>query len=64
MMAWKTPELVTAQQLAAQLQVSKKVITNARLSGKLTGILIGREYRYRPEDIEAYLDRQTVRAEQ
>jgi len=48
--------LMDIKQVAAYLQITEATAYNWAQSGKLPGIKIGRIWRFRPEDIEAWLD--------
>jgi excisionase family DNA binding protein len=48
-------ELLTAEQAAAILQLSPKTIKDWLRAGKLPGCKIGRLWRVKPEDLEAFI---------
>jgi excisionase family DNA binding protein len=48
-------DLLTAEQAAAILQLSPKTIKDWLRAGKLTGCKIGRLWRVRPADLEAFI---------
>jgi excisionase family DNA binding protein len=48
-------ELLTAEQAAATLQLSPKTIKDWLRAGKLTGCKIGRRWRVREVDLEAFI---------
>src|SRR6266850_3126984 len=48
-------ELLTAEQAAATLQLSPKTIKGWLRAGKLTGCKIGRQWRVREVDLEAFI---------
>jgi excisionase family DNA binding protein len=48
-------ELFTAEQVAAILQVSPKTVKDWLRAGKLTGCKIGRLWRVKPADLEAFI---------
>ena len=48
--------LMDIKQVAAYLQINEATAYNWAQSGKLPGIKIGRVWRFRPGDIEAWLD--------
>ncbi len=52
--------LMDIKQVAEYLQVNVATIYNWAQKGKLPGIKIGRIWRFRREDIEAWLDQNTV----
>jgi excisionase family DNA binding protein len=49
--------LMDIKQVAAYLQINEATAYNWAQSGKLPGIKIGRIWRFRREDIEAWLDK-------
>ena len=48
--------LMDIKQVAAYLQINEATAYNWAQSGKLPGIKIGRIWRFRREDVEAWLD--------
>ena len=48
-------ELLTAEQAAATLQLSPKTLKGWLRAGKLTGCKIGRQWRVREMDLEAFI---------
>jgi excisionase family DNA binding protein len=48
-------ELLTAAQAAAALQLSPKTLKGWLRTGKLTGCKIGRQWRVREVDLEAFI---------
>jgi excisionase family DNA binding protein len=48
-------DLLTVEQAAAILQLSPKTIKDWLRAGKLTGCKIGRFWRVRPADLEAFI---------
>jgi excisionase family DNA binding protein len=48
-------DLLTAEQAAAILQLSPKTIKDWLRAGKLTGCKIGRVWRLKPADLEAFI---------
>jgi excisionase family DNA binding protein len=50
----------TAKQLAQRWQVTQRTVINLAVSGQLPGIRIGRLWRFRPQDIEAWEHRQEI----
>jgi excisionase family DNA binding protein len=56
MMPSSEEALMDIKQVAAYLQINEATAYNWAQSGKLPGIKIGRIWRFRPEDIEAWLD--------
>jgi excisionase family DNA binding protein len=48
-------DLLTAEQAAAILQLSPKTIKDWLRAGKLTGCKIGRAWRVKPADLEAFI---------
>lgn len=53
-------DLMTEPELAKMLKTSERSLRNARQSGDLTYIQIGRLIRYRIEDVTAFLNRATI----
>lgn len=63
-MAWNVPSLLTADETAKALGgVSVHVVNRERRAGRLVGTLVGRGYRYHPDDIAAYVAAQRVERE-
>lgn len=54
--------LMDIKQVAAYLQINEATAYNWAQSGKLPGIKIGRIWRFRPGDIEAWLDKNMLGA--
>lgn len=54
-------ELLTPQQVAAMLQVSVGTVLRLLRSSRLRGVKLGRHWRVRPADLDAYLEGVTVR---
>jgi excisionase family DNA binding protein len=48
-------DLLTAEQAAAILQLSPKTIKDWLRAGKLTGFKMGRRWRIKPTDLEAFI---------
>ena len=48
-------DLLTAEQAAAILQLSPKTVKDWLRAGKLTGCKIGRFWRIKPADLEAFI---------
>lgn len=55
-----TEQLWTAAEVAERLRVSTMTIYRLIRSGELPAVRIGRNYRVRQEDLEAYLEAQVV----
>ena len=55
-----TDTLLTAAEVADQLRVSTMTIYRLIRSGELAAVRVGRNYRVRQRDLEAYLDAQVV----
>lgn len=55
-----SPSLLTAAEVADQLRVSTMTIYRLIRRGELPAVRVGRNYRVRAEDIEAYLSGQRV----
>jgi excisionase family DNA binding protein len=50
------PMLLTAQQVAAQLQLSEWSVYEAARNQRLRSIRIGRRVRFKPEDVAAFVE--------
>jgi excisionase family DNA binding protein len=50
----------TTRQLAEKWQVTQRTVINLAVSGELPGIRIGRLWRFRPQDIDAWEHRQEI----
>lgn len=55
-----TDTLLTAAEVADQLRVSTMTIYRLIRSGELAAVRVGRNYRVRQRDLDAYLDAQVV----
>ncbi|MBW3620136.1 MAG: helix-turn-helix domain-containing protein [Actinobacteria bacterium] len=55
-----TETLLTAAEVAEQLRVSTMTIYRLIRSGELPAVRVGRNYRVRAGDLDAYLDGQVV----
>lgn len=50
--------LLTAEQVAEALAAtSRRTVDRYRRTGQLPGVLIGNTYRFRPEDVQAFIER-------
>jgi len=49
------PSFVTVSEVARQLRVSKMTVYRLISSGELPAVRIGKSYRIREEDVDAYL---------
>ena len=49
------PELLTAKQVAAYLKLHEVTVLSFARKGKLPGFKVGREWRFRADDIRAWL---------
>lgn len=56
-MAWIVPNLMTRAEVAERLRTTEAAITNARRAGRLVGTLIGREFHFHPDDVNAYIEK-------
>lgn len=56
------PRFLTALEVAERMRVSKMTVYRLIKTGKLRAVRIGKTYRVRDEDVEAYLDSSYVRA--
>lgn len=54
--------LLTEKEAAAELRVSTRTLRSIRQSGRLEFVRIGRQIRYTPEGLEAFVEASTVRA--
>jgi excisionase family DNA binding protein len=50
------PKLLTVEQVAEYLQLHKVTVVRFAREGKLPGFKVGREWRFREEEIEAWLE--------
>jgi excisionase family DNA binding protein len=50
-------QLLTTNEVAKFLNVSRETVNRLRKSGELKSTKVGGQYRFRSEDIEAYLNR-------
>lgn len=50
-------QLMTLEQVAELLQVSTKTILRLIDQGELTGVKVGRAWRFRTDDVKAYIDK-------
>ena len=55
-----SPSLLTAAEVADQLRVSTMTIYRLIRRGELPAVRVGRNYRVRVQDLDAYLDDQAV----
>ncbi|MDQ7819710.1 MAG: helix-turn-helix domain-containing protein [Armatimonadota bacterium] len=58
--AERWPDLMTVEQVAAYLQVHRMTVYRYIRSGRLPAARVGRVYRVRRADLEAFLDRHRV----
>lgn len=58
--AGRWPDLMTVEQVAAYLQVHRMTVYRYIRTGRLPAARVGRVYRIRRADLEAFLDRQRV----
>jgi excisionase family DNA binding protein len=56
------PRFLTAGEVAERMRVSKMTVYRLIRAGKLPAVRIGRAFRVREDDVEAYLDSSYVRA--
>jgi excisionase family DNA binding protein len=49
-------ENLTLRQVATRLQVSDRAVLEMMSAGKIKGLKVGEQWRFRSEDIEAYLN--------
>lgn len=57
-MTWDVPHLMTGEEVAERLGVAPSALGRLRRERGLVGVLIGREYRYHPDDVRDWIDRQ------
>ena len=50
-----TPLLMTKDEVAAALQVPADTVTHLHRDGQLPGVKIGKHLRWRPEDVQAFV---------
>lgn len=55
-----TDQLLTAAEVADQLRVSTMTVYRLIKSGELSAVRVGRNYRVRRSDLDAYLESQVV----
>lgn len=55
------PELLTVAEVAEMLKLKKKVIYQLRAEHKIPYVMIGKSIRFRKEDLEQWLDENTVK---
>lgn len=55
------PELLTAKEVAAYLKLHEVTVVSFARKGKLPGFKVGREWRFRAEDIQAWLEAREAR---
>lgn len=56
--------LMKAKQVAEYLNISMRTLIRLRDEGYLLPVRVGRSYRYRPEDVEEFLENGTVSSEE
>jgi putative molybdopterin biosynthesis protein len=59
-----TDELFDVRQVQIRLKVSERTIFNLIKKGELRGFKAGREWRFAPEDIQDYENRQRQKADE
>ncbi len=59
-MTTESVPLLTKDQVADLLQVSRRTVERMEENGELQPVRIGRIVRYRPEDIEAFIGRKSA----
>lgn len=53
--------LLTADEVAAILAApSRRTVDRLRRIGEIPGVRVGNAYRFRPEDVDAFIDRQAA----
>jgi len=50
------PELLTAKEVAAYLKLHEVTVVSFARKGKLPGFKVGREWRFRAEDVQAWME--------
>ncbi len=55
------PDLMTVEQVAAYLQVHRMTVYRYIRTGRIAAVRVGRVYRVRRADLEAFLDRHRTR---
>ncbi len=53
------PELLDAKQVATYLKLNEVTVVRFARRGRLPGFKVGREWRFRADDIRAWVERQT-----
>lgn len=54
----KEVALLTAPEVADRLRVTIRTLQRLEVDGELVAVRIGRSVRYRPEDVEAFIETQ------
>ena len=57
-------QLLTPAQVAERLQVTERTVYEWLRDGRLVGLKLGRLWRIRSEDLEAFLERSRTRSEE
>lgn len=57
-MTWNVPQLMTADEVSERLLVSRQGLDRLRRAGRIKAVLVGRNYRYAPEDVREFIDQQ------
>ena len=60
--SYKPFGLLTTQEAAKALQITTRTLQSLRDSGQISYVQCGRIVRYKPEDIQAYIDEYYVRS--
>ncbi len=55
-------EFFTPQEVADQLKVKRRTVTDWIRQGQLTGVRVGRNWRIKKEDLETFIDSRTSTA--
>ncbi len=56
-------ELLNVKQAQEILRISERTVFRLIKDGELKGFKVGREWRFEPSDIDAYIERQRKKAE-
>ncbi len=56
-------ELLNVKQAQEILRISERTVFRLIKDGELMGFKVGREWRFEPSDIDAYIERQRKKAE-
>lgn len=52
--------LIDIQAVMARLDVRRKTVVRLVMTGKLTAMKVGRQWRFKPSDVDAFLDKSKI----